>query len=521
MGKKLPYPVSLPIQPIEVKPNLDVLLLELPPRYIPMMPNGLGYVNNILKSASVNVQVIDTSIILYHKFHSERLLKGKRPKTPNGVEVTKDPWEIISETDWQQDDFVGFIWPDMLKLIGMIKEMKPKIVGVSLNGFNRLLSKRFLAELKRQAPEVTRMVGGYDCLYENMARSFVEEFDYIVMSEAELTLAPLVQRILKGECVKDTPGIISRFDSPERKYEPGPMPEDLDQVSFPQYEWIDRSYYQTYNRSYVVPISASRGCNWGKCRFCAECFPFRKRVASKVVDEIEWWTKLGLSNFHFNESDVNGDIQNLYDICSGVIDRNLKVTLMGQLRVDRRNTPEYFQHLAKAGFKHLRFGVDGWSENVLKLQRKGYLIEHVKSNLKSCHAAGIFTTVNMVIGVPGETDTDVEEMIENVKELKDCIDLVESFNTLILAPGSEYYKEPENYKIFFRDDSKEKIYKDFPPAIPPSKWYSTDPYIDENVRVERVNRLLEAFYDSGVKLAPYPLEGVKRIKAEREKGKKR
>ena len=65
------YPI--PIPPIEVMPNLDFLLLELPPRYMPFMPNGLGYVNNILKQLPINFQTIDISIIFYHRFHSKRI----------------------------------------------------------------------------------------------------------------------------------------------------------------------------------------------------------------------------------------------------------------------------------------------------------------------------------------------------------------------------------------------------------------------------------------------------------------
>jgi len=39
-GGKCDYPVDIPA--IEVQPGLDFLLLELPPRYFPIMPNGLG-----------------------------------------------------------------------------------------------------------------------------------------------------------------------------------------------------------------------------------------------------------------------------------------------------------------------------------------------------------------------------------------------------------------------------------------------------------------------------------------------
>ena len=40
------YPLDIPA--IAIQPGLDFLLLELPPRYQPLMPNGIGYVHNVL-----------------------------------------------------------------------------------------------------------------------------------------------------------------------------------------------------------------------------------------------------------------------------------------------------------------------------------------------------------------------------------------------------------------------------------------------------------------------------------------
>ena len=57
------YLISIPS--IKVDPSLDFLLLELPPRYIPMMPNGIGYVYNILKKTGIRFQTIDLNVITY------------------------------------------------------------------------------------------------------------------------------------------------------------------------------------------------------------------------------------------------------------------------------------------------------------------------------------------------------------------------------------------------------------------------------------------------------------------------
>lgn len=503
------YPIDIP--DIHINNNLDFLLLELPPRYLPMMPNGVGYLHNLLKKSRVNFQTIDVNIIIYHRYFSNIILNNlKEIHTPQGNLMVEDPWDVAAEIEWTKDNVVDFFWPQLKEIINRILDKKPKAVGVSLNGSNRSLASRFLSIVKEKDPEIMIVVGGYDCVYPHIGPFLFQDFDYMVIGEAETSFLPVVKAISKGEKVNDLPGIISRFDTPGRIFEPAPIWENLDSLDFPRYEWIPYHYYQTYNRCHLVPITGSRGCNWGKCRFCAECFPFRKRSPGSVVDEIEYWTKNGFDSFHFNESDVNGDPQNLYDICSEIIDRDINVTMSGQLRIDKRNTKDYFKHLARAGFCHLRFGIDGWSKNTLKLQRKGYTMKWVYQNLRDCYRSGIFTTVNMVLGIPGETDNDIDEMIEHISNLKDAIDLVESMNTLILAGGSEYTNNPEKYKIRFRG-SKEAIYRRHPYYIPHELWYSEDPFIDQDVRLKRLDKLCEALQRNGVNLGSFASKVVERL----------
>jgi len=503
------YPINIP--DIQINNNLDFLLLELPPRYQPMMPNGLGYLYNLLKKSGVKFQTIDANIILYHRYFSNKIMNNiKKIRTPPESLMVEDPWDVASVSEWAKDDVIDLFWPQLKEIIHCILDKKPKAVGVSLNGSNRSLAARFLRRIKEKAPEIIIVVGGYDCVYPQVGPFHFQNFDYMVIGEAETSFIPLVTSISKEETVFNLPGIISRFDTPGRIFEPAPILEDLDALDFPKYEWIPYHYYQTYHRRHLVPITGSRGCNWGKCRFCAECFPFRKRSPHLVVDEIEYWVKNGFDSFHFNESDVNGDPQNLYDICSGIIARNIKVKMIGQLRVDKRNTVDYFKHLSRAGFIHLRFGIDGWSRNTLKLQRKGYTIKQIYQNLRDCHSSGIFTTVNMVLGIPGETDNDINEMIENISNLKDNIDLVESMNTLFLSGGSEYTNNPEKYKIRFHGN-KEDIYKKHPYHIPYELWFSEDPFIDQDVRLKRLDIICEALHRNGVNLGSFASKVVERL----------
>ena len=110
--------------------------------------------------------------------------------------------------------------------------------------------------------------------------------------------------------------------------------------------------------------------------------------------------------------------------------------------------------------------MDAFSENALRLQKKGYTTATICQNLKDCWEAGIYTEVNWVIGVPGETDEDIEEGIELILRNKPYIGRLANLNPLILVTGGVYWMEPEKHNIHFRGDKEELYHKHPAPSRP-------------------------------------------------------
>lgn len=512
-GRSL-YPVAIPA--LEVKPDLDVLLVVLPPLYLPMMPNGIGYVHNAMKQCNIRTQVIDANIVLYHRYHSLRLGGGPLARIPVVDEaVLRDPWDVAHVTEWHRAEVVEHFWPQVEEIIQSMERNPPKAVGLTLIGNNRELAKRFVAAVRARLPQVIVMVGGYDCLFPHVGLTVFPDFDYMAIGEAELSIKPLVMALAKGERPKDLRGILSKYDSPGRAWTEATPLANLDSVAFPTYDWIDPMLYQTFDSRHMVPIVSTRGCRFSNCRFCGEAFPFKKRTPTMVVDEMEFFTRQGFSQFCFNESDVNGVPKSLSEICDEIIKRKMKVELTGQLRIDKRDTKEYLSHLAKAGFTHLIFGVDAWSENLLRQQRKGYTMKMVFENLENCTSAGIRTYVNLLVGVPGETEEDIDQTIENIIHCKDNFYVLNAVNTLILTGGSEYYRNPEKYGIRFRGD-KDEIQRQHPYYVPLDLWYSENPYIDQEVRVARLKRILKGLVENGVSVCALGRQMVQNIVSRQE-----
>ncbi|MBI4267771.1 MAG: radical SAM protein, partial [Chloroflexi bacterium] len=463
------YPIEIP--DIKFLPGQDLILLELPQRYMPTMPNGLGYVHNLLKKTGIRFQTADLNVIMYHRYHSRRILGGlKKVISANGYVMPDNPWEAISADRWNEQETIDYFRPEIDEIIGGLVKARPKVIGISLSGTNRNVAREVVRGVRALYPEVIILIGGYDCVYHYVAPHVFPDYDYMVIGEAELTLPPLIKALLDGEKPSDMPGVISKNDSPDRIWVAGDLLKDLDSIDFPRYDWTDITLYRTYHNGTTVPIISSRGCHWSRCRFCCECFTWRRRSPAKVVDEMEWFNRQGRTDFLFNESDMNGDPDALLEICDEILKRRLKIGFSGELRVDKRGTPEFFQRLREAGCQQLAFGVDGWTDHTLRLENKGYTMDMVEENLRNCHNAGIFVRVNMVIGVPGETEEDVTESIHNILALKDYIDCFQNLNILILGAGNAYYLNPEQFGIHFRGD-KQELYRKHPSFIPPELWY--------------------------------------------------
>jgi len=499
------YPIKIP--KIKFKKNLDFLLMELPPRYMPMMPNGLAHVDNILKTIDgINHQVFDANIILYHIYHSNRVLNNLQTiTTSTGFEMPLEPWDNTFVDEWdEQKEIIDYFEFFIDKIILEIVISKPKILGISLNGNNLEFTKRVVKGVKELFPECIIVVGGYTAVFYDIGPKVFNDYDYMLIGEAENTLANLVKLLLDNKQPKDLSGIVSKHDSKDREFIPGQILNNLDSIDFPRYDWIDYDLYVDYSNYRLIPIAGSRGCVWSKCTFCSEKFFWRRRQPEKIVDEFQWHAKKGGNLFHFNESDLNGDPKALVALCKEVIKRGLVIRFIGQLRIHNESNRDFFDILKSAGFDSLRFGVDGWSKNTSRIQKKGYPVKLIDENLKACAESGINVKVNIVIGVPGETEDDITESIDRIVKNKKNILKVEGVNILILGYGSNFYSEPEKYNIKF-NGNKEEIYAKYPRAIPSHLWYweKDGVVVTYEDRINRLKRLSNALDKVGLYVSPY------------------
>jgi len=107
------YPVDIP--EIKIKKNLDFVLLDLPARMLGMMPNGLAYVHNILKKTGISLQTLDLDMIIYHRYHSQRILDDLDQVVTSGGYVMKpEPWAVdVVAAEWEKEEVIKFFQEDV------------------------------------------------------------------------------------------------------------------------------------------------------------------------------------------------------------------------------------------------------------------------------------------------------------------------------------------------------------------------------------------------------------------------
>lgn len=494
------YPIDIP--DIDFLPGLDALILDTPARSIAQLPVGFAYVYKALKQTNLNIQAVDLDIITYHRYHMRRCKNQWKEVMFEGEVHPEDPWQAASYLFWTSEKTLKYFDSILEEISQKIVSARPKVLGFSLHQTSHRFIKSIYDRVKKELPNTIVVVGGMSCYQSIIANKVFPEADYVVVGESDVVVGPLLGALARGERPKDLPGIISKEDTPGRTFIGAPLPHNLDALGRPDYGFTQLDLYKNWNDYRLMPLVGSRGCGWSRCTFCAERFNWRSRTPEKVAEEIEHYTTKGFSAFVFNESDFNSNHEFVRRLCRDIIRRKLNVQLSAQLRISKHSDLEYFSLMKKAGFTCLRFGIDGLSENTLRLQRKGYRLKDVRNNLHDCHKVGIYTEINVVIGVPFETDADIDETCDFLIEMKSFIGRVAFINPLMMFVGSVYYNDPEQFSIKF-NIPKERIYNDYVVALPDDTWYSENPLIDHEVRHNRYFKVVERLADADVPMGDF------------------
>lgn len=185
----------------------------------------------------------------------------------------------------------------------------------------------------------------------------------------------------------------------------------------PDFDGLDLAGYLSPQP--VLPLAASRGCYWGRCRFCPEAVapthPYAPHAASALAAELKHLAgRYQVRHFHLTDNAVPPAA--LHALAQpGILPAAAR--WHGFVRFEKALlTDGLLPALAKNGCALLQLGLESGAQHVLDAMCKGTNLAVASAVLKALHRAGIASYVYVMFGIPGETAADAAATLAFLEE---------------------------------------------------------------------------------------------------------
>ena len=332
------------------------------------------------------------------------------------------------------------------------------LFGIS-SKFFQWIPGNVLAELvKKINPNIQIVIGGFDTKKEAMAlmQNF-DVYDYAVWGEGEFALLGLCRHLENPteNPLSEVQHIVYRKNNTLQTTQIKSVYLDLNSIN-PDFS----SYFNQKKNNFdsFIPIEGSRGCHWGKCKFCFAHNGYKSRC--KDVDRVVLFIKstikkYGINSFDFADNDmVNYDLKSFERLLDLLIDLRQEYpafTIRNAGIITKGLNAEIIKKMSFAGIKAVQVGYEAINDAILrKINKKNTL----SSNILFIKWARQFNIningANIITNLIGETDTEIIDSIKNLHFLRFYLkrDVFQHFiSTLGVMSASPYYKYLETNNL--------------------------------------------------------------------------
>lgn len=263
--------------------------------------------------------------------------------------------------------------------------------------------------------------------------------DLVVVGEADTAIHGLCDALEEGLTVDNGPDLLGE-DETEAKTEgfwwphtgaPPPPPLRVGSEVLPAHSamWSPDAELRD-----MFLVEVGRGCNRA-CAFCATSRTAGGRCRVVEVDRVlarvpDQATRVGLVGAAVS------DHPGLREILSSLVAGGREVGL-SSIRADRLDE-DLVALLARAGLRTLTLGVDGASARLRRQVHKGVTEEHLLQGARLAAGAGLRRLkLYQLVGLPGETDEDLDEMVRFTRELSRILPVTLGVSPFVPKPGTD------------------------------------------------------------------------------------
>ena len=275
--------------------------------------------------------------------------------------------------------------------------------------------------LKHHSPHVTTVFGGwFPSTFPKMCLD-IGPIDITVMGQGDNSVVELADRLRQGKGLKGLDGVCAKsngeiIENPYRAF------EDINETPRIPFDRFPIEQYVTSD--HCVSYYTSRGCS-GKCLFCAipALYPelWSGYSAERVLDDMELLAqRFGVRIFKIHDTNFFPDFDRVRSICRGLIERNLNVRWVVDVRIYDilRFDDEMWDLLARSGCAELETGGETGSNRMLECVEKECRAEDIYQTALLSLNHGITIRFNFILGLYGESRKDLLATLRLIDRLQ-------------------------------------------------------------------------------------------------------
>jgi len=384
------------------------------------------------------------NVLLVHNYFLEEDAveqKVMRPYPPLGILSVS---AYLESKGIDHDVFDG-TFSSQKKLNDFIRDSRPDYIGFYVNFLVRKNVLRTIEFVKTLLPNTTIILGGPDGKYHS--KNYLDNgADYIVIGEGEESFYQLIDNLQKGVSVTENDGIAFKEKdktviNPARNHI-----KDLDALPFPNRKKVDlENYLHIWKQNHAyssITVNTQRGCPF-TCKWCSHAVygdTYRRRSPKNVVQELALLMQdYNPDRFWFVDDVFTMSKKWMEEFVKELKAANLTISYECITRADKL-AEETIKLLKESGCHLVWIGAESGSQKVLDLMDRRVDALQVRDMIKLAKVNGIQTGTFIMLGYPGETEEDIYETIEH---LKDCNPDFFTINKAYPIKGTKLYDSVE------------------------------------------------------------------------------
>lgn len=357
------------------------------------------------------------------------------------IEVKKELKDLRVLFPHNKDDLISTIF----NTIGQYEKV---IVGISFASSQLWEIQDLIFELRENFDKKLLLCAGGPHSTGDPKGTLRMGFDMCVIGEGEETFPNILIKIKENVDFKDTIGIAF-------------MNEDGSYIKNKASSYIDLNDYPPFSIKYnkLGPIEITRGCPF-LCYFCQTPFIFGIKSRHRSIESISKYVEIS-KNYGFRDIRFISPNGFLYGSLNNTVNHSLIEELLSRIRkiigtkgrvyfgtfpseVRPENVDEEVIDLILkyANNDNLIIGAQSGSQRILENCNRGHTVEDIYNAVKITIKSGLKANVDIIFGLPNETEEDVKETLDLIDELTQLGARIHA-HTFIPLPGTPFqYKEP-------------------------------------------------------------------------------